>query len=150
MFTLYITKAVCWAGMAQSVQRLSYGLEGRVIEILWRQDFPLSSRPAVGPNHPPVQWIPDLFPGGKTAVAWRSQPTPSSAEVKETIDLIPLWAFMVCSSVNWVPDLFCPGKQPGCGADHPPSSSAEVKEVVELYRTHQYLLNMLGYMFRLS
>jgi hypothetical protein len=66
---------------------------------------------------------------------WRGthNPLPSSAEVKETEDLISLWVFMACSRVNWVPDLFPWGKQSGYGADHPPSSSAEVKEGIELY-----------------
>jgi hypothetical protein len=66
---------------------------------------------------------------------WRGahNPLPSSAEVKETVDLISLWAFMACSRVNWVPNVFPRGMQPGYGADHTPSSTAEVKEEIELY-----------------
>jgi 8-oxo-dGTP pyrophosphatase MutT (NUDIX family) len=31
------------------------------------RDFHQPSRPALGPNQPPIQWV---FPGGKVAEAW--------------------------------------------------------------------------------
>ena len=36
-------------------------------------------------THP--QWVPLVFPDGKTAGAWCSPPTPSSHEIKERVEL---------------------------------------------------------------
>jgi hypothetical protein len=44
--------------------------------------FSETTRPALGPTQPPIHWGPGLFPGNKTAGAWRSQLIPSIAEVK--------------------------------------------------------------------
>ena len=64
-----------------------YGLDGSGIESRWGRDFPRPSRPALGPNKPPIQWVPGLFLGDKAAGAWHWPPTPSSTEVKEIVDL---------------------------------------------------------------
>ena len=65
----------------------SYGHNGPGIEFRWRRDFPLPSRTALETIQPPIQWVPGLFPGVKTAGAWRWPPTPSIAEVKERVEL---------------------------------------------------------------
>jgi hypothetical protein len=44
-------------------KRLSYGLDGPEIESRWGRDFSHTSRPALGPTQPPVQWVPGLSRG---------------------------------------------------------------------------------------
>ena len=46
-----------------------YGRDGPGIESRLGWDFPHPSRPAVGPTQPPIQWVPDPFPGVKAAGA---------------------------------------------------------------------------------
>jgi hypothetical protein len=49
-------------------------------------DFQLPSRLALGPTQPPVQWVPDLFPGVKRPGRAVDHPSISSAEVKERVE----------------------------------------------------------------
>ena len=42
-----------------------YGLDGPGIESRCGRNFPYTSRPALGPTQPPMQWVTSLFPGGK-------------------------------------------------------------------------------------
>jgi len=56
-------------------------------------------------TQPPVQWITGLFLGVKRPRRGVDHPPPSSAEVKEGVQLYlysPLWAFMACSRVAHV------------------------------------------------
>ena len=53
-----------------------YGLDGPGIESRWGRDFPHLSRPALGPTQPPIQWVPALSRGHRTAGAWRWPLTP--------------------------------------------------------------------------
>jgi len=80
-----------------------YGLDGPRIECQWGRDFPHSSRPAVGPTQPPIQWVPGLFPRVKRPGRGADHPPSSSAEVKERVAilLLPLWAFVASSRVNF-------------------------------------------------
>ena len=63
------------------------GFNDAGIEAWWGRDFPHPSSPAPGPTQPPILWVPDLFPGDKTARALRLSPPQSDAEVKERVKL---------------------------------------------------------------
>ena len=83
----------------------AYGLDGPGIDSQCGRDFPHLSRPALG-AHPTSCTIGTMsFPGG---VKWREHgvdhPLPSSAEVKERVELylyFPLWSFVACSRVSF-------------------------------------------------
>jgi hypothetical protein len=64
-----------------------YRLDSSGIKSWWGQDFLHSAGQALGPTQPPVQWAPCLFPGRKVAGMWCWHPHPSSAQVKERVEL---------------------------------------------------------------
>jgi hypothetical protein len=64
-----------------------HGLEDPGIQSRWVQVFPRTSGLAVGTTEPPVQRVPGPFPGVKVTGTWRWLLTPSSAEVKERVEL---------------------------------------------------------------
>ena len=66
---------------------IRYGLDGPGIESRLRRHFPHLFRPAPEPSQPPVQWVPDHFLRGEEAEVWRYHLPPSSAEIKESVEL---------------------------------------------------------------
>jgi hypothetical protein len=64
-----------------------YGLDDSGIESRLGQDFPHPSRPVLGPTQPPIQWVPGLSRGVKRPGRGVDHPSPSSAEVKERVEL---------------------------------------------------------------
>ena len=73
------------------------GPYGPGIESRWRRDFPHPSRTALGPTQPPIPRVPGPYRGKATGA--RRYPPPSSAEVKERVQLYiysPFWPFVSC------------------------------------------------------
>ena len=64
-----------------------YGLGGLGIEYRRGRDFPHPSRPALGPTHPTVQWVPGLSRRVERPGRGFDHPSSSSAEVKERVDV---------------------------------------------------------------
>jgi hypothetical protein len=60
-----------------------YGLDGPWIESWWGQDFPHPSRKDLGPTQPPIYSLPGVKRPGRGV----EHPPPSSAEVKERVEL---------------------------------------------------------------
>ena len=64
-----------------------YGLDCPGIESRWGRAFPYLYRPALGPTQPPVQWVPGLFRCKERLGRDADPSTPSSAVVKENVEL---------------------------------------------------------------
>jgi hypothetical protein len=65
--------------------------------------FTTASRPAQGHTHPPIQWVPGALSLGVKRPRQVDHSTPSSAEVKECVDLmppLPQYVFMACCLVK--------------------------------------------------
>ena len=69
--------------VAQSVERMSYGLDGPESNPGGGEIF-RSSRPVLGPTQPPVKWVPCISPWGKVRPGRAADHSPpSSAAVME-------------------------------------------------------------------
>ena len=82
-----------------------YELDGLAIESWLGRGFWHPSRLTLVPNQPHVQWIPDLFPGGKSAGVWRWPPIPIwrwGWRKNRAITLLPLCVFVAGYRVNFV------------------------------------------------
>ena len=98
-----------------------YGLDGPRIRSRWGARF--SSPVQTGPWCPPCLLYNGyrVFPGEKAAGAWRWLPTPSSAEVKERVQLYiystsgPLWPVIRWTSPLPLHTPLCPGQVTGHG-----------------------------------
>ena len=64
-----------------------YGLDGPGIECRWWREFPQPSRTALGPTQPPIQWVPGLYQRVKRPGRGLDHRPPSSAEVKERVEI---------------------------------------------------------------
>jgi len=64
-----------------------HGLDGPGIKTRWGARFSATSQ--AGPGAHPISYIMDIgfFLGGKAAGGWRRELTPSTAEVKERVEL---------------------------------------------------------------
>jgi hypothetical protein len=71
------------------------------IETRWRQNFQHPSRPALGPTQPPIQRLPGFIPRVSRNQGVALTTPPSSAEVKESVELYPYSSFMPCSTANF-------------------------------------------------
>ena len=106
---------------AQSVQRLSTGWTVRGSNPGGGRDFPHASRPALGSTQPPVQSVPGVsFLGVKRSGRGVDHPPPSSAEVKERVELYlyspsgPSWTFLGVSFTFNLPLRVIPGFKNNC------------------------------------
>jgi hypothetical protein len=81
-----------------------YGLDDPGIKSWWGRDFLHTSRPALGPPSLLYNGYRVSIPQVKPPECGTSHPPPSSAKVKERVELYfrpPLWAFVACARVSF-------------------------------------------------
>jgi hypothetical protein len=66
---------------------IGYGMNGPGIESRWRRDFLRPSRAALGPTQHPIKRVMGLFSEVQGPGCGAHHPPPSSAEVKERVEL---------------------------------------------------------------
>jgi hypothetical protein len=89
--------------VAQSVYRLTTGLDGPGIEPRWGQDFSHTSRPVLGPTQPPVQWVPGLSrrQSGRGAVLTTHPLLAPRSRMSRAIPLFPSRPLVACYRVTF-------------------------------------------------
>jgi hypothetical protein len=80
-----VYQVLLWAGIGQSVQRLSIGWTFRESKPSGGRDFPYTSRPELRPIQPPEKWVPVFSSGIKRPGRGVDHPFESSAEFKERV-----------------------------------------------------------------
>jgi hypothetical protein len=73
--------------VAVLIMLTGYGLDGPGIEPRWGRDFSHTSRPALGPTQPPVQWLQGLSRGVKRSGCGADHPplpVPRSRKIRTT------------------------------------------------------------------
>ena len=95
-----------WAGTAQLVQQLATGWTVQGSNASGGEIFHTHLDQPWGPTQPPIQWVPGLSRGVKRPGRRVDHLLPSSAEVKERVELyiyiFPLWVFVACSMLNFI------------------------------------------------
>jgi hypothetical protein len=76
LYGRYLSRYSDWLRDERSGDRIPMG-----------RDFPHPSSPVLGSTQPPIQWVPGLSQGVKRPGRGLDHPTPSSAEVKESVKL---------------------------------------------------------------
>jgi hypothetical protein len=100
-FGMHIQSAM-WAGIAQSVQRLTMcWAVGEGIPVGGEIFHTCMDRNCGRPNECPIQWV-QVLSRGKVDGAWRDQPHPCNAEIKERVELYIYSpsAFVTCPRVH--------------------------------------------------
>jgi len=66
-----------------------------------KRHFPHPSRPAPWLTKPPIKWVPSLFLRANRLGHDPDHPSATSAEVKESVELIHLCVIVACARVNF-------------------------------------------------